>query len=176
MPLKLLGTTASSVQKASTAFESIASTTLSGVSTYTFSAIPSTYQHLQFRCIALGTDTTVYIRINGTSSASYTQHRLLGNGSSASAGGFSGETEIQNALRAQSTNPGVSIIDILDYAVTTKKPVVRIFRGEDANGSGNVYLVSGMLDVAGAVSSVTFTTSSNFSTGTRLSLYGIKGA
>jgi hypothetical protein len=100
---------------------------------------------------------------------------LFGNGATVSAGGFSGETEIQNMVRAQSTNPGVSIIDINDYSSTTKNPVVRVFRGEDANGSGNVYLVSGMLVSVGAVSSITFTTSSNFSANTTFALYGIKG-
>ena len=172
----ILGSLSSGVAAATGSYESIASASPSGTATFTFSSISQSYKHLQVRVMALGTDTTVYMRLNGVSSASYTQHRLVGNGSTVAADGFSGETEIQNIARAQSTNPGVAIIDINDYSSTTKNPVVRVFRGEDANGSGNVYLVSGMLVSVGAVSSITFTTSSNFSANTTFALYGIKGA
>jgi hypothetical protein len=156
-------------------YESIASASPSGTATFTFSSISQSYKHLQIRVMALGTDTNVYLRINGVSTASYTQHRLLGDGSTVATGGFTGETQLDNVSRAKSTYPSVSIIDINDYSSTTKNPVVRVFRGEDANGSGNVYLVSGMLVSVGAVSSITFTTSSNFSANTTFALYGIKG-
>lgn len=158
------------------AFISIATSTPSGSSTLTFSAIPQTYQHLQIRANALGTTTTVYLRINGSSAASYTQHRLFGDGSAVSAGGFSTQTEIQNIVRAQATNPGVAIVDILNYTSTTQNPVVSVLRGEDNNGSGNLYLVSGMFVGTGAITSLTFTTTANFAAGTQFSLYGIKGA
>ena len=74
-----------------TAFDSIQTLTPSAGSTSaTFTSIPSTYKHLQIRCIsrrndagsALGTD---LIQFNSDSSANYAWHNLSGDGSTVSA-------------------------------------------------------------------------------------------
>ena len=71
-------------------FESIASTTLaSDTSSYTFSSIPQTYQHLQLRFITRNAAAATgfgdfRLTVNGASS-SYAWHKLSGDGSTAAA-------------------------------------------------------------------------------------------
>jgi hypothetical protein len=172
----ILGSLSGGVAAATGSYESIATFSGSGVSTITFTSIPSTYVALQIRSIAIGTDTTIYLQFNSDTGANYTQHRLIGNGSTVAAAGFTGETNITNICRAQSTYPGVAITDIHDYASTSKYKTVRNFRGEDANGSGNVYLNSGLWLSTSAITSIKLTTTANMSAGTQFALYGIKGA
>lgn len=183
MPLRLLGTIASSVQKASTAFESIATITPSGVSTITFSSIPGTYQHLQVRAIAKrDTGTTggsSNLRFNGDTGSNYTRHFLRGSGSAASAGGSTSQTSIE-CFEHTGNDPvnsimGVLILDVLDYASTSKYKTVRTISGNDNNGSGNIYLTSGLWLSTSAVTSLTLFTTANYLNST-FALYGIKGA
>jgi hypothetical protein len=70
------------------------------------------------------------------------------------------------------------IIDIHDYASTTKNKTVRSFFGHDRNGAGSVYLYSGLWMNTGAITSLSLgqaNFSGTFDTGTVASLYGIKG-
>jgi len=79
------------------------------------------------------------------------------------------------------TNLGaVGIIDLHDYASTTKNKTVRSFTGYDFNSlygvAGSVGLRSGLFISTNAVTSISITlAASNFSTQTVFSLYGIKG-
>ena len=171
-----IGTFSQGAAGGATAFESIATLSGSGVSTVTFNSIPSTYQHLQIRSIAIGTGATIWIQFNGDTATNYQQHRLIGNGSTVVAAGFANEAEITNICYANSTYPGVAITDILDYASTSKFKTVRNFRGEDSNGSGNLYLNSGAWRSTSAITSIKITSSANMSAGTSFALYGIKGA
>ena len=180
--MPLLGIYAASVQKASTAFESIATATGNGSSTtFTFSSIPGTYQHLQLRVLTLGTTnsgTSPYIRFNSDSGANYSRHFLYGTGTSAVAFGSSSDTFTMiggwvNGMH--STYPIVNIIDIHDYASTSKNKTVRVFAGQDLNGSGSVELMSGVWMSTSAITSITITGSA-FTTTSTAALYGIKGA
>jgi len=70
------------------AFESIATLSGSGVSTVTFSSIPSTYKHLQVRMFgqaAGGSGGVVRMRFNGDTGTNYTAHYLTGYGSTVEA-------------------------------------------------------------------------------------------
>jgi hypothetical protein len=120
-----------------------------------FTSIPQTYQHLQLRVFARGTTAgnTVdysFLNFNNDSSANYARHSLRGDGSAASALGQSGAgiTGIFGPLVPYSLSStsvfGAGIIDILDYASTTKLKTVRVLSGTDANGSGSVALSSGV--------------------------------
>jgi hypothetical protein len=76
---------------------------------------------------------------------------------------------------------GVGIIDIHDYALTTKVKTIRVFSGTNDNTALNgdeIQLWSGNNGATTAVSSITFanTSGQNFASGTVFSLYGIKGA
>lgn len=166
-------------------FESIASITASGGETsLTFSSIPSTYQHLQIRGIARasnassGTD-ALRLRLNSDSSASYTYHAIRGNGASAIAFGGTAQTYslnsdcvLQNGGLASTY--GVSIIDIQDYASTSRNKTLRTFGGVDQNGSGLVELYSSLWINTSAINSIALSAGSTWIAGTTFSLYGIK--
>ena len=166
-------------------FESIATVTASGGETsLTFSSIPSTYQHLQMRYIGMdnsgGTSAgALKIRLNSDTGANYTEHRLTGNGSTASAGGTTGRVELRmdyGVTQSGSTNIyAVGIMDLHDYANTSKYTTMRGFGGQDKNGTGFVNLSSGLWLNTAAVNAITvLPESSAFASGSTFALYGIK--
>ena len=150
--------------------------------TITFSNIPSTYQHLQVRAIAKrDTGTTAgssNLRFNGDTGSNYTRHFLRGSGSAASAGGQTSQTSIE-CFEHTGNDPvnsimGVLILDVLDYASTTKYKTVRTISGNDRNGGGDIYLTSGLWLSTSAVTSLTLFSTGNYLNST-FALYGIKG-
>ena len=162
------------------AFESIAtSNPISGTSV-TFSSIPSTYTSLQIRYNIKTSDNGSFIlmRINGATGSVYSQHYLNGDGSTASAGGSTALNTIsrlQFPAGTSPTYPNVSIIDIQDYASTTKNKTVRWLSGQDGNGSGEIVLGSAAYLATTAVTSIEIY-GITYQSGTAISLYGIKGA
>jgi len=179
--MPILGIIASSVQKTPAgSYESIASIAGTGSSgTITFSSIPSTYTSLQVRMIVNdGADNIVNLRINGDTAANYADHQLSGDGSTVLAGGLTGRTSVRYVGRAPSiaSTYGASIIDIHNYTSTTQNKTVRAFMGRDQNGTGEVYLSSGVWLSTAAVTSLTIFCSGNFTTASSFALYGIKGA
>lgn len=167
-----------------TAFESIATATGSGVSTVTFSSIPSTYQHLQLRIFSMNPDAGgLRIRLNSDATSNYTFHELRGDGTSATASGaatgsYSG---FAVAWTSTSTTHGIGVIlDLHDYKSTTKNKTARLFCGHDQNAgstNGFVSLNSGVWLNTSAVTSITIlNTAGNYGSGTSIALYGIKGA
>ena len=181
----LIGIIASSgVAASTTAYESIATVNASGSSSVlTFSSIPSTYQHLQIRGIARdGAGSSITMTFNSDTSGNYARHRLTGNGSAAAASGSASTNFIPllgaAGIGVASNTFAALIIDILDYANTSKYKTARALNGLDENGSGGVELASGLWQSTSAISTVTLTNggANNFSTGTQFALYGIKGA
>lgn len=167
-----------------TSFESIATATPSGTNTVTFSSIPSTYKHLQIRFNAMVTSAgqTIYMRFNGDTGNNYNKHRLVGNGTAASAGGTANSTSMEfmgTTVGQGTTYPSCGVLDFLDYADTNKVKVYRGLAGFDANGSGEIDFTSGSATGLGtpALSSITlYLTVGNFAANTSFALYGIKGA
>jgi len=168
------------------AYDSIATTTVGagGAASITFSSIPSTYQHLQIRGIARSTAASgpraVYLRLNSDSGSNYASHRLEGNGSSASALALTSQTYIHiydNPAANQTASVFSSLVlDVLDYANTSKNKTARFLNGFDANGSGYIGFQSGLWMNTTAVTSLTFTLElGDFAQYTQFALYGIKG-
>lgn len=161
---------------------SAASVTFSSLSTYA-----STYKHLQIRMTArsdrAGTNEShFYLRFNADSGANYRHHYLTGTGSTVASGdptssfpngvfSFFGVT----AATSATNNFGASVLDILDPFETTKNKTVRILNGStDLN---RIALGSGAWFNTSATSSLAIhSVYGNFITGSRFSLYGIKGA
>jgi hypothetical protein len=176
----ILGIIASSNFLVPSSFESIATATPSGTNTVTFSSIPSTYKSLQIRFIGNNTAAnTLNLQFNGDTGTNYAQHILEGNGMVVTAGGnasgaITGIYII--SLSSVTNNFSAGVIDIIDYASTTKNKTIRVFSGRDLNGSGIVNLSSGLWLNTAAVSSITLYVPSNYATGTTFALYGIKGA
>jgi hypothetical protein len=156
-------------------------TTTSGVTSVTFSSIPSTYQHLQLRILCTdAASNSVQMRLNSDTATNYNRHRLAGDGSTVAAGGAANSTVIhiggsQNGFSASASYLGAIICDIHDYASTTKFKTVKSFNGYDANGSGTIELASGAWRSTSAVTSITVIMPSNFSSGSTFALYGYKG-
>jgi len=186
--MRILGVTASSYELY-TAFESIASSALgSDTASVTFSSIPNTYQHLQLRMLVKNDSTTsnvrpVYLRFNSDSGSNYVYHNLVGNGSSASSGNWTGYSYVELGLTTASStglsnNFGVFLVDIHDYASTSKNQTVRTFSGTEQNGSGYSQLYSGLWLNTNAINSITLLCAGTqkFVTGSTFALYGIKGA
>lgn len=162
-----------------TSFDSIATSTPTSGTSVTFSSIPNTYQHLQIRASIQAGDGSGRIRLNGSSSTNdYAAHLLRGDGASVIASGAgTGSYDGVPYYNYYSTATGaVIIVDIHDYASTTKNKTVRIANGIDINGGGYMALWSGLYISTTAVSSITVTASGGFTTGTTIALYGIKGA
>lgn len=186
---RILGTLASSVQKVSGAFESIATATGTGSSgTITFSSIPGTYQHLQIRSNVLMTGNyggNIMVRFNGDTANNYSYHLLQGDGSSTFATGGANQNKMYGTYTNAMVNtaPTVSIIDIHDYANTSKNKTLRTFSGTDSNGGGfgqAVSMNSGLWRSTSAITSITLFYDMGgvgyFSTSSTFALYGIKGA
>ena len=182
--MPILGTLASSVQKITGSFEPIATATGTGSSgTITFSSIPNTYKSLQIRCLAFGSvlnQNTMIIRFNSDSGSNYARHVMYNIGTDVYAFGGANTTFIglgNYSKQLNSTYPTAAIVDIHDYASTSKNKTVRSIGGLDENSSGEVTLQSGVWRNTSSIDSISILTpGQNFTTNTVFSLYGIKGA
>lgn len=155
-----------------------------GTANITFSNIPADYQHLQIRGIAR--DTTAFgqtanlrYQYNSDTGSNYAWHRLYGDGATATSDQTNTTTQILGGVlvegAATASRFGVNIIDILDYASTSKYKTSRALYGADLNGSGYVFLSSGLWMSTSAITSIKlYPTSGNFAQYTSFQLYGIK--
>ena len=171
------------------AYDSIATVTVStATSTVTFSSIPSTYTHLQIRGIAKSARTgsarhELIIKLNG-SSTPYAHHQLYGNGASAAALVTASTTQGLLGINCvpstgYTSQFGVVVADILDYASTNKNKTIRSLAGTDNNGAGFISLSSALwYATPAAITSIALTVDGghNFEQYSQFALYGIKGA
>lgn len=181
--LRLIGINASQLAVAGGGFESIASVTAAGgESILTLTSIPSDYQHLQIRgWVARNTasDVPVQLRLNEDLVTLCSRHSIYGDGSSVSVLGDANYAEyIDNIGRTTGTTTGGTFItDIHDYANTSKYTTVRSIGGYDANGSGRIYLTSGLYLSTDAIDAVSVRIGgASFQAGSTFALYGIKAA
>ena len=144
------------------------SVTFSSLDTYS-----STYKHLQLRYVWNSTSSAeVNVRYNGDTGSNYRRHYLQGDGSSViSASDLSAAVGGYNIV----TNPTATIIDILDFSNSSKTKTSRTMWGFTT--SGYIALASGLwFATPQAITSIVLSpTAGNFATGSRFSLYGIKG-
>lgn len=188
--MPILGVFASSLQKVTGSFDSIATATVGagGSGTITFSSIPSTYSHLQIRLIgrtdrsSAGID-QMNIRFNSDTGSNYvTNHYIQGTGSAVYAGANTAGTLMTVYRLTADGSPtlsnafGVAVIDILDYTNTNKYKTLRTVGGQNMGSvSGEVFLVSAAWMSTAAVSSITITpnTGTLFKQYSQFSLYGV---
>lgn len=172
-------------------YQSIAGTVVvaaGGQATITFSSIPSTYKHLQVRLLTKesGTGTggpNIVASLNSdTTHTNYRSHYLQGTGSGTGAGDVQtsgyyclvGNTATSNASYASMF--GVMVLDVLDYANTSKYKTLRSIWGHDRNGSGEVGIDSSLWMNTAAITSISFSIvgGTNFVQYSHAALYGIK--
>ena len=172
------------VAAATNSYESIATVLVGsgGSSQINFTSIPSTFKHLQIRAIARNTSTVAdaNYRFNSDSGSNYAWHLLVGNGSSASAFAFTGQTSIRGAgFNDNATSVfGGGVTDILDYTNTNKNTTVRTLTGMDNNTStySQIQFYSGLWLNTAAITTITITPSAgSFAQYSQFALYGIKG-
>jgi hypothetical protein len=170
-------------------YESIATFTATGSETlFSFTSIPSTYKSLQIRTTArqssgtLTTSAWFKMQFNSdTTAANYTMHGIQGTGAAAQGNwGFTSNGEITAYYvagnSAASNIFGVGITDIIDYASTTKNKTVRSIGGNDQNGSGSIFLSSGLWVNTAAINRIDVygSQTNSFAAGTTIALYGVK--
>jgi hypothetical protein len=153
-----------------------ASVTFSSLSTYS-----AEYQHLQIRMVcrsARGSEDYLQMRFNGDTGSNYSNHYLEGNGSSVGSSGSANQTQMYQGVSA-SSNLAANIfasfvIDILDPFETTKFTTSRTLGGFATRSIG---LNSGNWRNTDALTSITLRhqVGDNLVTGSRFSLYGIRG-
>ncbi len=169
------------------AMELISTTLLSSTtSSVTFSSIASTYKHLQIRATARSNYNATLggfaIRFNSDTGSNYTYHILDGDTVQASSFGGSSQTNGLVTLITGNTATanafGAAICDVLDYASTTKNKTVRTLGGRVSTyQNSNIRLGSSLWLSTSAITSITLFDhiGGSFVSGSRFSLYGIKG-
>lgn len=172
-------------------YESIATITVgSPQAAIEFTSIPSTYKHLQIRGIFKNVTTgaadydALRVQYNTDTAANYSYHFLKGEGvGSGGAGGAASTSFIQfgSVMRSgtgQTSAFSAGVIDILDYANTSKYKTQRALIGTEFNALyPYIDLSSGLWQSTSAVTSIKIyiNTAVNFAQYSSFALYGIKG-
>ena len=172
---------------AGNAYEWLETQVLTGTqASVTFSNLNSsygaTYQHLQLRITARSSHTAITsprIRLNGDSTAIYDFHDLRGTGSSmlSQAGTNNQSMYLGDILGTNNTANafGAYLVDILDAFETTKNKTMRCLSGYAAD-SRQIDLTSSQWRNTAAVTSIqVLLDSGSYVSGSRFSLYGMKG-
>ena len=168
-------------------YELISTTLFSGSTssvTFDVSTLASTYKHLQIRVVgrtlrAAGTD-TIGLRFNSDSGSNYNGHYLFADGSTVVSGSFSNTYVNASDTLGNSVDTTnfvlPAVIDLLDVFSNTKNKTVRTLEGVHATPKF-VAILSNLWRNTNTVTSIeAFVVSgSNFTSNSRISLYGIKG-
>lgn len=158
-------------------YEAIASQTVNGSSTITFSSIPSTFTDLVLVMTGSHSSPSIASGIrfgNGSldTGANYSWTDLYGDGSTAGYVRVSNSNEIYFA--GMGNIQSMSCATIFSYTNTNVYKTVLV---HDSRPSSYVQLFSGLWRSTSAIDTLTvFTASGNFTSGTTFSLYGIKAA
>jgi hypothetical protein len=185
IPLGVLSAAGAGEPVALSDYELIATGNATGSAAFIeFTSIPTTYSHLQIRGTFRGTDSAsvrdFLITMNGIAGTSYASHQLNGNGSTVSSSGLTSQARIEfsNIIPAatQTANIfGACVIDVLDYRSTSKNTTIRMLGGFSGT-SQVIRLGSGFVNNTAAITTIRLAVNvANLATGTRFSLYGIKG-
>jgi hypothetical protein len=161
-------------------------------STINFTDIPSTYKHLQIRWVAArlnpDLDGEVDFQFNSDTGNNYQFIRTYATGVSPNTSTVYGDSTGSTRLRigrltsnAAGTLMAGGILDILDYASTSKAKSALTVYGNNrlvaANATQYVFVSGGSWNSTAAINSITIKAENggtNFGSGTRFALYGLK--
>jgi hypothetical protein len=170
---------------ASGSYELISTTVLGSSATsvtFTNGGAWAGYKHLQLRVVGRGNTNAggqrhAALRFNGDSGANYAWHQLSGQGGSVQSSSTSSTNQINIYTFADAGSAanifGGAVIDILDFQ-GTKNKTVRSLVGS-IGSSGFIYLDSGLWNSTAALTSFELSNAVDWASGSRFSLYGIKG-
>lgn len=152
---------------------------------FNISSFASTYKHIQIRGTARCTNTSTLaglrIRLDSDSGTNYSNHSLDAvNSGTPGSTGTANTSDVSFYIPGNTSSAGTFagfVTDILDIYSTTKNKTIRCSSGFNAVGSWNIaQLTSGAWRNLSAVSSVNLSPNqNNFLTGSRFSIYGVKG-
>jgi hypothetical protein len=160
-------------------YEPIATTTITSNTTgITFSSISSSYTDLilVLSIITQTEDASINLRFNSDTGTNYSYTSLYGYSSSAASGRTNSSAQIRilgEYYGTSTTIPTLAKVHIFNYAGSTNKTVLSEASG-DKNGTGEVGRFSGLWRNTAAITSITI--NNNVSSGTTMTLYGIKAA
>jgi hypothetical protein len=132
---------------------------------------------LQLRYVANGRSVHELREFNGDTGNNYAFHRLLGDAGSVQSTASTGQAFIWTPASTTTANIfSAGIVDFLDYTSSSKNTTLRILGGR-AEGTGQIALHSGLWLNTAALTSfkVNSGSTTQFITGSRFSLYGIRG-
>jgi hypothetical protein len=163
------------------AYDALSTVTVpaTAVASITFAGIPSGYKHLQIRMMAAYTGSvgSGFIAFNGdNASGNYSYHAVGGDGNSPGTAALASQNQGKFTGFA-GTSPAannVMIMDILDYANTSKYKTTRALYCWDANGTGYVEFNSNSWRSFSGITSLVLTPANTFNTNTSITLYGVK--
>ena len=161
------------------AYDALASVTVgaTAVSSISFDGVPSGYKHLQIRGSLLGSSTNddVTAQFNGLTSG-YSLHELRGNGATVVSTSGTNTSFVYVGTNALTTTfPTVFVMDILDYANTSKSKISRVLQGKDSNGGGTFSVFSGLHHgTTAAITSIKISCGGTFTQYSSFALYGVK--
>jgi hypothetical protein len=162
-------------------YEPIATQTANGSTAFfDFSSIPQTYTDLVLVIGGSTGDSAPFVRFNSDTSLIYSSTRLRGDGSSASSGrrvradGSPNDTRFEMGL-GSSSEIVTNIFHIMNYSNTTTNKTV-LCRANQASTA--VTLQVGLYGSNSAINAIRVgnTNSNNLSSGTVITIYGIKAA
>jgi hypothetical protein len=169
------------------AYQQIATTVMTGnTGNVVFSSIPSGYRHLQIRMVARNAEAItglrgLFINFNGDSSTTCATHYMYGNASSIISGYQSdnrinaGGWSLMPTVNLTSGAFFSGVIDILDYSSTSKNKTLRLLGGTNTSTASTVGLMSGLWPSTAAINNIEMYSNGAWVSGSRFSLYGIKG-
>ena len=143
------------------------------------------YKHLQLRAVYAsntgGNGTYIRTQLNGDTGSNYSNHYMVGQGSTVLSTGGSSQTAIPISPYSSSvlsTQSDVVIADILNFNSTSKNKTFKVLSG--GPGYGSINLTSGSWYSIAAITSINLLafsqgSPSTFGVGSRFSLYGIRG-
>jgi hypothetical protein len=165
------------VDPVSGGYDSLATTRVgTAVSSVVFAGIPSGYKTLELRSYARSTGgSDALVSLNGTSAVRRHILYATGTGSAVGSSATDGYVLTTTGSGSNALNFGPNILQIIDYASTTKTKSIRSFGGNDNDGSGNVVFTSGLWTTLEPLNHITLVPASgNWDVGSHFALYGIK--
>ncbi len=161
---------------AGTTYEPIATSSPNGTQVVTFSSLGSYTDIIAIvQPVYASGSSDVSIRFNSDSGSNYSYTYMTGNGTAASSSTQPNDTYIRSG-GSIATN-SMQKWHIFSYAGSTNKTA--LFEvSDDRNGSGSVKRGVGLWRSTSAITSISFTATGgiNFTTGSNITLYGIKAA
>jgi hypothetical protein len=156
----------------------------------TFSSLgdySSTYKHFQIRGTVrdnlAGGPNNFQIRFNGNTGSNYANHGLFANGSSVfgssltSTSATSAFGAVNPSANADASIFGAFVMDILDPYSTSKNLTIRTLAGHNQQSANRLSFASGLFNDTASITSIELfpTASAIFVSGSRFSIYGVRG-